>query len=58
MIIDRWNEVVYQSFDPDSEWDGIYGGKELPVGVYIYYMEYRDIKNQPHFESGTITLLR
>ena len=58
MIIDRWNEVVYQSFDPDSEWDGKYGGKELPVGVYLYYMEYRDIKNKPHFEKGTITLLR
>jgi gliding motility-associated-like protein len=58
MIFDRWNEVVFQSFDPDSQWDGNYGGKELPVGVYAYYMEYRDIKNKPHFESGTITLLR
>jgi gliding motility-associated-like protein len=58
MIFDRWNEVVFQSFDPDSQWDGKLGGKELPDGVYLYHMEYRDIKNKPHFENGTITLLR
>ena len=39
-------------------WDGKYGGKEVPTGVYYYEIVYRDAKQQYHEQKGIVNLLR
>lgn len=34
-IYNRWGELVHNNND---YWDGTYGGKEEPVGTYVYYI--------------------
>jgi hypothetical protein len=39
-------------------WDGKYGGKDVPAGVYYYEIVYRDIKQQYHEQKGIVNVLR
>ncbi|MCB0510934.1 MAG: gliding motility-associated C-terminal domain-containing protein, partial [Bacteroidetes bacterium] len=44
-IYDRWGILVYQTENPDINWNGtdIKNGKELPTAVYYYtcYLYYK-----------------
>ncbi|MEZ4885765.1 MAG: gliding motility-associated C-terminal domain-containing protein [Chitinophagales bacterium] len=51
MIFDRWGEKVFEqnNFDPNDDaavvaWDGVYKGKEMGIGVFVFYamVEFRD----------------
>jgi gliding motility-associated-like protein len=57
-IYDRWGQVVHQSSNPDEMWDGFIEGKEAPVGVYAYRIEYLSYGREPIYRSGTLTLVR
>ncbi len=41
-IFDRWGELIHQSEDPSASWDGTVNGEVVPVGVYVYLLNYRD----------------
>jgi len=58
IIVNRWNEIVFQSYDHECYWDGIYGGKLLPSDVYYYEVAYRDVTNKFNQKKGTITLIK
>jgi gliding motility-associated-like protein len=58
VIYNRWNEVLYRSYDVTMTWDGKYGGKEVPTGVYYYEIVYRDVKQQYHEQKGVVNVLR
>ena len=40
MIFDRWGEKLYESKDIMHCWDGIFNGKPVQSGVYVYVIEY------------------
>ena len=56
-IFDRWGETIYytQKFRP---WNGIYKGKPVEQGVYIYKFYVKDINNVTKTYIGRVTLLR
>ena len=60
-VVNRWNEVVYESHSMEDEWDGIRtdNGTECPVGTYVYYIEYKeqDTHNVLYL-TGQLQLLR
>jgi len=39
-MYNRWGELVWQSYDPTSKWDGTYRGAIVPGGIYCYIIEY------------------
>ncbi|MCX6294604.1 MAG: gliding motility-associated C-terminal domain-containing protein [Bacteroidetes bacterium] len=39
VIFDRWGEKVFESKDPDFCWDGIFNGKALDPGVFVYFVK-------------------
>ncbi|MGB0932186.1 MAG: gliding motility-associated C-terminal domain-containing protein [Chitinophagales bacterium] len=62
-VFSRWGEKVFErlDFDPNDDtvfWDGLYKGKEMEVGVFVYYsvVEFRD-GNTGVFQ-GNLTLVR
>jgi gliding motility-associated-like protein len=62
-VYDRWGEVVYevQNFpvnDMSTGWDGNFRGKEMPSGVYVWYLEARYIDGNTETFKGNTTLLR
>ena len=60
-IFNRWGEIIFQSSQPDFEWDGIYNGQVVPVGVYPYRVTYKSSYNPDRGvleKRGSITVVR
>ena len=58
VIADRFGEVIFRTNDPDVTWDGTYGGRVSPDGVYVYKASYRLPYHDRKEVVGKITLLR
>lgn len=56
-VFNRWGELIFKSNDPNGSWNGSAKGKELPIGVYAYRVEYISYGRDPIYKSGTVTLL-
>ncbi len=60
-IYNRWGERIFETYDPNEGWNGMYHGQEVPIGVYNYKLDYTwmvyglDHKEQ---KQGIINLLR
>jgi len=59
-VFNRWGEKVFESLDPEGEWDGTYGnGKIVKDGAYIWTVKAYDFENDNKYEfSGTVTILK
>lgn len=58
MLFDRWGMLIYESFDPDFQWAGLYKGNEVQEGVYTYVIEARGYIGEKVRRAGTVTLYR
>jgi len=61
LVYNRWGELMFESQNIGSGWDGTYLGKSSPEGTYVYIIEYSYLKqNNLIRESkiGSITLLK
>ncbi|MBS1917475.1 MAG: gliding motility-associated C-terminal domain-containing protein [Bacteroidetes bacterium] len=43
-IFNRWGQMIFEKRnfapnDPSAGWDGTFGGKKMPVDVYVYTIE-------------------
>lgn len=62
-IFDRWGQLVFQSTDPASRWNGVLpDGRLAPEGVYVWVLDYSYIgvteATVGDQKTGTVTLLR
>lgn len=61
-IYDRWGRLIFESSDFYQGWDGTFKGKNSPVGVYVYRVNYTsglmETGIEDYSENGTITLVR
>lgn len=57
-IFSRWGSLVYESDNPDFEWDGMYKGKPVPEGVYVYVITGKGENQQDYAREGTVTIFR
>ncbi|HEV2481307.1 MAG TPA: gliding motility-associated C-terminal domain-containing protein [Puia sp.] len=57
-IYDRWGRLMFQTQDPAAGWDGTTGGKEQPVGVYVWVCVYKLYEQPERMQRGTVMLIR
>jgi gliding motility-associated-like protein len=57
-VFNKWGEIVFYSKDMNVSWDGNFGGKLAPQGVYFYKINSTDMTGVSRDYSGTITLIR
>jgi gliding motility-associated-like protein len=57
-IFNRWGELLFTTQNPATGWDGIYRGRPLPQGSYIYKVEIVDFTGKRHVHDGQVMLLR
>jgi gliding motility-associated-like protein len=58
-IYNRWGQLVFNSINYNTLWNGKYNDAEQPTGVYVYLVEYSFDKNATHILlKGDVTLLR
>ena len=60
MLFDRWGEMIFESNDISTGWDGrARGGSEISEqGVYVYKIEVKDFTGKLHHFTGDVTLLK
>jgi gliding motility-associated-like protein len=58
-VFNRWGEIVFESRNPEGEWDGKYGGFIAKEGTYIWKIRAADVENDNKYEfNGHVTILR
>jgi len=58
-VYNRWGQLIFETTDIGSGWDGIYNGIAQPLGVYVYYATYFNFCTRAlESKSGNLTLLR
>ncbi|HHM21159.1 MAG TPA: T9SS type B sorting domain-containing protein, partial [Bacteroidetes bacterium] len=62
-VFDRWGELLYQDVelpinDTSRGWDGTFKGKDMPPGVYVWYVEAEYADGMKDSFKGETTLIR
>lgn len=57
-IFNRWGEQIFGTIDPNVGWDGSYKGEMVPLGQYVYQLNFSS--DQLGFQSirGSVALIR
>lgn len=56
-IYDRWGKMIFETHDPGEGWDGKSNGSYVPMGVYIYLINFRNREDQVLQRQGTVTVI-
>lgn len=57
-VFNRWGELVFESNDVKTGWDGYYKGQISPQDVYVYQVWVRFLDNKEVQRTGDLTLFR
>ena len=59
LILDRWGEIIFETHDVNSKWDGTYHGRIVPAGTYNWIARVKDVYSDSKKEfRGAINVLR
>lgn len=59
LIFNRWGELLFETNNANVGWDGTYGGKMAPDGVYVYQIVFKEeFSDKKHVVRGHVNLLR
>lgn len=56
-IFNRWGVELFSTRNPAEGWDGKYGGKVVPSGVYFYVIKARGADGKDYSKSGDINII-
>jgi gliding motility-associated-like protein len=58
-VYNRWGEVVWQTYDPNAEWDGTYKGRLLESGSYNWRAKFKKFgKEDFQTTTGNVAIIR
>ena len=57
-IYNRWGQLIYETTDIKSGWDGTFNGEPQPIGVYTYIVSATFNDGRTATKQGNVTLLR
>ena len=58
VVHNRWGEELFFTRNILVGWDGIYKGKLVQMGVYVYQITYQDHENYYHTVIGKLNLVK
>jgi gliding motility-associated-like protein len=57
-IYNRWGELIFETKNVETLWDGTFRGEKLNPGVYVYYFEGHCLDDKLFTKTGNITILK
>lgn len=58
IIVNRWEDIVYQSKPYNNDWYGTYNGKTLPEGTYYFILKIKENGIQTQTYTGPLTIIK
>lgn len=60
VIFDRWGHKVFETNNRDEGWNGQFNnsGNYLPMGTYVYFVQFQSNSDKEFQKRGTVTLIR
>jgi len=58
MIFDRWGELIFQSYNIDTGWDGNYKGEPAQIDTYVWKIQYSESSGKKALVYGHVNLVR
>ncbi len=56
-IYNRWGNRVYETQNLNVSWNGLFNGKLVGQGVYLYELEYTTVQDKVFNKTGTINVI-
>jgi gliding motility-associated-like protein len=56
-IFNQWGQLIYETSDVQSGWDGRHKGRLQPMGVYVYAIRIKLNNGEEVLRKGTVNLL-
>ncbi|MCZ4409280.1 gliding motility-associated C-terminal domain-containing protein [Cryomorphaceae bacterium 1068] len=57
-IYNKWGELLFETSDIETGWDGTYSGSVVPEDYYRYIISFRDGGGKPFVEEGVMYMVR
>lgn len=58
-IYNRWGELIFESYDSGSGWNGFYADKLVDEGTYVWKIDFHEtMSDKRHTHTGHVTVLR
>lgn len=57
-VFDRAGQLIFQTTDPNTGWDGSYKGSNYSTSVFIWQCSYTFLGKNPVHEKGTVMVIR
>ncbi len=57
-VFDRWGSNVFYSTAPGHGWDGTFGSRSLPPGLYVWQLQFATDGSDTTIQAGTVRLIR
>ncbi len=57
IIFSRWGDVIYETSDINSPWDGTLNGKLVQEGEYAYFVSVKDGKGRAFEQAGHVIMI-
>jgi len=58
LIYNRFGEIIFETNDPATGWDGTSKGHSCEIGVYVYRLRALDEKGNEFIRTSRVTLIR
>ena len=58
IIYNRWGELIFESEEQSTQWDGTYHGQKAPVGSYVYSIDSTGYYNQDFHKEGMVSIVK
>jgi gliding motility-associated-like protein len=56
-VYNRYGEKIWESNDKHRQWDGFYNDKQVPDGVYAWYLQFEGWDDKTYQKTGTVTVI-
>ena len=56
-IWNRWGEKIFETKTPGQNWDATYKGSKVPIGVYVYMLDFTSVKGKSINRVGIVTVI-
>jgi gliding motility-associated-like protein len=56
-VFNRWGDLIFESNDVNTGWDGKFNGQLVPQGTYVYKLSASSVTGRRTTKEGTINVL-